>query len=106
MTSASVGDERSDQRVVVVDVDQLAERDDADGRAFPASAELDAHRLEADLAARGDASQHRVIRVAHPGCLVVGSVEADGRLAVDELEAELVTLGRGEVTDPLVGPLL
>jgi hypothetical protein len=78
----AVAVERGDahELAAVVDVDELAERDDTHLCAGVASADADAHVLEADLSVSGDVAQQCARRIGGL-VLVVGELQLAERCA-------------------------
>jgi hypothetical protein len=95
-----VGGDGADEVVSVVDVDEFAGFDEADGGAGEAAADDDAHVAVSDDAVAPDLAQDGVGRVARLG--VCGG-ELRLVLACGRFEAGAVVVGGGAVADCLVG---
>lgn len=81
MAFAAVGDERADEFVAVVDVDQLADLEDADAGAGVAAGDDDRETVVADDAAAVNLAQDRVRRVARGVSLASAGVSSPRGLA-------------------------
>jgi len=99
---AAVGGEGADELVAEVDVDELADLEDADGGAGVAAGDDDPELVVGDDAAAVDLAQDRVRRVARSRFRLGERELAEGRLGRPTGE---VALGGGVVADSLVGAL-